>query len=133
MFTQFKSVNNQNKSNETSEYREYGVYFSYRVKIQRKAFSFLKNRSTSFRFLYSSRSYSHGFFAFVFGGTTGTNPFSLTSFRVAAPPYALSMIILQPYGGYFQFATSLRPSGPSFALPGERENFSAQSALAATR
>jgi hypothetical protein len=103
------------------------------VKIRRKAFSLLKNRSISFRFFFFFFFFFYGVFVFYFGGTTGVNPRSFTSFRVAAPPYALSMIILQPYGGYFQFATSLRPSGPSFALPGERENFSAQSALAATR
>ena len=68
---------------------------SNRVKIRRNAFSLLKNRSTSLHFLYSSRSYSQGVFALDLGGITGLKPLSFTSFRVAAPPYDLSIIILQ--------------------------------------
>ncbi len=59
--------------------------FSNLEKMRRNPFSLRKSRSTSLRFLYSSRSYSHGSSRLDLGGTTGIMPRSSTSCRVSLP------------------------------------------------
>ena len=59
--------------------------FSKREKMRRKPLSRLKSRSTSLRFLYSSRLYSQGLSRLDFGGTTGIMPRSSTSCLVSSP------------------------------------------------
>ena len=106
---------------------------SNRVNIRRNPFSRLNSRSTSLRFLYSSLSYSQGSVRLLFGGVTGEEPDSETSFLVSSPSYALSMIIAQGSETVPSSVSSLRPSGASPAWPGEREKITAHSADAAIR
>ncbi len=59
--------------------------FSKREKMRRKPFRRRNNRSTSFRRLYISRSYSQGATRVLSGGTTGMKPKSSASCRVSLP------------------------------------------------
>jgi hypothetical protein len=69
--------------------------FSYLVPTQRNAFNRRKNRSTSFRLLYNSRSYSQGFLRLLLGGTTGVYPNPHAVSRVCPSSYPLSIRSLQ--------------------------------------
>ena len=106
--------------------------FSKRENIRRNPCNRRNRRSTSFRRLYISLSYFHGLRRLLLGGTTGTRSRSNTICRVSFPSWALSINTLQTPCGRSspQLASSLRPSGPSLAWPGEREKSSAIRALA---
>ena len=94
---------------------------SYRVNTRRNSFILRKLRSTTFRSLYNSLSYSQGSLRLLFGGTTGTILHSTTFARHLSPSYALSIT-----NGIFcliSFGTSginSCPSGSSAAEPGDK-------------
>lgn len=105
---------------------------SNREKMRRKPLSLRNSRSTSFRRLFISRSYSHGSRRLLFGGTTGMKPRSSASCRVWLPSYALS---ISKYSGRFggpRLCSKARPSGASSAWPAESENLMAVRASEAT-
>ncbi len=103
------------------------------MKIRRNSFSLLNSRSTSFRFLYSTLSYSQGTVQLLFSGTTGVKSYSELSFLVLSPSYALSMIIAHDSGTAPISVRIFRPSGSSPAWPGEKENITAHSADSAIK
>ena len=90
---------------------------SYRVPTPRYAFSRRKNLSTSFRLLYSSSSYSHGFFLFLLGGTTGLNYNPHAVSLVVSSSYALSMSRSTVLSCFPRISSSSRPACASGTFP----------------
>jgi hypothetical protein len=107
---------------------------SYRVAIARKLFSRRNSRSTSFRRLYSSLSYSHRYFIFRFGGTTSLNRSSHAVYRVFRVPsrqpecyrpfvtgrhqvyLRCQLATAPPYRLNAPFFSAPRPSGCAFTI-----------------
>lgn len=99
--------------------------FSKREQMRRNPFGRRNRRSTSLRRLYISRSYTHGSHRVLRGGTIGSNPNGSASWRVALPSYARSINT----GSFSRWPprrrSNLRPSGASWAWPGDSENVTA--------
>ena len=107
--------------------------FSNREKRRRNPLSRRNSRSISLRRVYRARSYSHGVRRLCLGGTTGTYPKSTASCRVSSPSYARSINRWTECGIRPKRCSNLRPSGASWAWPGDRPNVIAVRASAATR
>ena len=101
--------------------RKSTLSLSKREKMRRKPFNRRNSRSTSLRLLYNSLLYSHGSTLVETGGTTGANPNSNASWRVSLPSYARSITMDRSFRCGPRRWSSLRPSGASWACPGERE------------
>ena len=106
--------------------------FSNREKMRRKPLRRRNSRSISLRRLYMARLYSHAVIRPCLGGTTGTKPRSSASCRVSSPSYARSISRYIGQGVLPSLRSSLRPSGASWAWPGDKANVMAVRASAAT-
>ncbi len=106
--------------------------FSNREKMRRKPLSRRNSRSISLRRLYMAWLYSHAVTRPCLGGTTGTKPRSSASCRVSSPSYARSISRYIGHGVLPSLRSSLRPSGASWAWPGDSANVMAVRASAAT-
>ena len=106
---------------------------SNREKMRRNPLSRRNSRSISWRRLDRARSYSQGVSRLCVGGTTGTDPHSTASSRVASPSYARSINRWTGRGMRPKRCRSVRPSGASWAGPGDRAHVRAVRASAATR
>ena len=106
---------------------------SNREKMRRTPLSLRNSRSISLRRLYRARLYSYAVIRFCLGGTTGLKPSASARCRVASPSYARSINKCNGHGALPSLRRSLRPSGASWAWPGDSPNVRAVRASAATR
>jgi len=105
--------------------------FSHRETRRRNPVSRRNSRSLSWRRVYRARSYCPGVRRLCLGGTPGPSPQSTASCRVSWPSYARSINRWIGRGMLPKRCASVRPSGASWAGPGDRATGMAVRASAA--